>query len=179
MITYFGVVIIMLKSRDFIYMDVIDINGKNLGYVKDILINFNKRQVTGFKVNPYKFISKGFNIIKEDIIYYNTKILVKKNTKENQLSFSQLRNMYVLDKHSNILGMVNDIIFCGKTFELKGISIKCGTFTGVFRERKILLIKDLILGEDNLLYFGEEDKFKLVVTPHKSLSKVVVNYEEN
>ncbi|MPN48672.1 hypothetical protein SDC9_196284 [bioreactor metagenome] len=75
--------------------------------------------------------------------------------------------------------MVNDIIFCEKTFELKGISIKCGTIAGIFRERKILLIKELILGEDNLLYFGNEDKFKLVVTPHKSLSKVVVNYEEH
>lgn len=169
----------MLKSRDFIYMDVIDINGKNLGYVKDILINFNKKEVTGFKVNPYKFISKGFNILKEDIIYYNTKILVTKTSKENQISFSELRNMYVLDKNSNILGMVNDIIFCEKTFELKGISIKCGTIAGIFRERKILLIKELILGEDNLLFFGNEDKFKLVVTPHKSLSKVVVNYEEH
>lgn len=168
----------MFKSRDFIYMDVIDINGKNLGYIKDILINFSKEEVVGFKVNPYKFISKDFNILKEDIIYYNSKMLVSKVTKENYLQFSKLKNMYVLDKHCNILGMVNDIIFCGKTFKLKGISIKSGTITSIFKERKVLLVKNLILGEDNLLYFGTEDKFKLVCTPHNNLSKVVGSYDE-
>lgn len=169
----------MFKSRDFIYMDVIDITGKNLGYVKDILVNFSKGEIVGFKVNPYKLLSKDFNILKEDIIYYNTKILVNRTTKDTYLQFSKLKNMYVLDKHSNILGMLNDIIFCGKTFQLKGISIKCGTITSIFKERKILLINKLILGEDNILYFGESDKFNLVCTPHKSLSKSVGIYDEN
>lgn len=169
----------MFKSRDFIYMDVIDINGKNLGYVKDILINFSKGEILGFKVSPYKLISKDFNILRQDIIYYNTKIVVTKTTKENYLEFSKLKNLYVLDKQSNIIGMVNDIIFCGKTFELQGVSIKSGTITSVFKERKILLIKNLILGEDNLLYTGEDNKFNLVCTPHKTLTKAVGVYEEN
>jgi len=32
----------MAKSRDYIYMDVMNIQGKKIGYIKDLLVDFNK-----------------------------------------------------------------------------------------------------------------------------------------
>ncbi|MBS5825199.1 MAG: PRC-barrel domain-containing protein, partial [Clostridium argentinense] len=150
----------MYKSRDFIFMDVLDLKGEKLGYIKDVLINFSKREVIGFRVTPYKLFRKTFSVLIEDVIYFNGSMVINKIDKEEYLAFSDIKKMYVIDKNSKTLGIVKEIIFDGETFEIKALSIAYSLITSMFRERKILLIKDMILGENNLLYIGCEDKYK-------------------
>ncbi|WP_461612232.1 PRC-barrel domain-containing protein [Clostridium sp. Marseille-QA1073] len=158
----------MYKSRDFIFMDVLDLQGEKLGYVKDILINFSKREVIGFEVTPYKLFRKNFSILKEDIIYFNGAMIINKINKEEYLAFNDIKKMYVIDKNSEILGIVKEIIFDGESFEIRAISISYSLVTSIFRERRILLIKDMILGEDNLLYVGCQDKYSFHCVPHNN-----------
>lgn len=158
----------MYKSRDFIFMDVLDLQGEKLGYVKDILINFSKREVIGFKVTPYKLFKKNFSVLKEDIIYFNGAMIINKINKEEYLAFNDIKKMYVVDKNSEILGIVKELIFDGESFEIKAISIAYSLVTSIFKERRILLIKDMILGEDNLLYVGCQDKYSFHCIPHNN-----------
>ena len=55
----------MFKSKDFIFMDVVTVEGNKIGFIKDLLIDFNKGKVIGFLVSPYKFFRK--NLIKSSI----------------------------------------------------------------------------------------------------------------
>jgi uncharacterized protein YrrD len=158
----------MYKSRDFIFMDVLDLQGEKLGYVKDILINFSKREVIGFKVTPYKLFKKNFSVLKEDIIYFNGAMIINKINKEEYLAFNDIKKMYVIDKNSEILGIVKELIFDGESFEIRAISIAYSLVTSIFKERRILLIKDMILGEDNLLYVGCQDKYSFHCIPHNN-----------
>ncbi|WP_291567476.1 PRC-barrel domain-containing protein [Clostridium sp. UBA2485] len=158
----------MYKSRDFVFMDVLDLQGEKLGYIKDILINFSKREVIGFKVTPYKLFRKNFSILKEDIIYFNGAMVINKITKEEYLAFSDIKKMYVIDKNSKILGIVKELIFDGESFEIRAISIAYSLVTSIFKERRILLIKDMILGKDNLLYVGCQDKYSFHCIPHNN-----------
>ncbi|WP_291579138.1 PRC-barrel domain-containing protein [Clostridium sp. UBA6640] len=158
----------MYKSRDFIFMDVLDLQGEKLGYVKDILINFGKREVIGFKVTPYKLFKKNFSVLKEDIIYFNGAMIINKINKQEYLAFNDIKKMYVIDKNSEILGIVKELIFDGESFEIRAISIAYSLVTSIFKERRILLIKDMILGEDNLLYVGCQDKYSFHCIPHNN-----------
>ncbi len=162
----------MYKSRDFVFMDVLDLQGEKLGYIKDILINFSKKEVIGFKVTPYKLFRKNFSILKEDIIYFNGSMIVNKTNKEEYLAFSDIKKMYVIDKNSKILGIVKELIFDGESFEIRAISIAYSLVTSIFKERRILLIKDMILGEDNLLYVGCQDKYSFHCVPHNNFLDV-------
>ncbi|WP_010292908.1 PRC-barrel domain-containing protein [Clostridium senegalense] len=81
----------MYKSSDFIYMDVVNIEGETLGYINDILINFHKKQILGFSVTPYKLLRKNFNVLKEDIIYHNKNMVVKSINKGKYLKFSDIK----------------------------------------------------------------------------------------
>ncbi|MEG0306970.1 MAG: PRC-barrel domain-containing protein [Clostridium sp.] len=151
----------MAKSRDYIYMDVINIAGKKIGYIKDILIDFNKGMVVGFKINPYKLLGKDFNVPKENIIYHKSQLIINNITRDRQLEFSTIINMHVVDKHSNILGLVNEIIFCEESFEIKGLAVRDYNILGMFKNRLIFLKKDLIIGEEYVFYNGENSNIKL------------------
>ncbi len=166
----------MAKSRDYIYTDVTDISGKKLGYIKDVLLDFNKGQVVGYKIIPYKFIGKEFSILKEHIVYHNTEVIVNSFTKKEYLDFSTIKNMYVFDVNSNFLGVVYEILFSEEDYNIKGICIKSGNFFLGFRERKILLIKELILGEKSIVYIDRKKNIECSCLPRINLK---FNYREN
>ncbi len=151
----------MAKSRDYIYMDVMNIHGKKIGYVKDLLVDFNKGQIVGFNINPYRLLCKDFNVVKENIIYYKSQLVVNNIVKDKYLQFSTIMNMHVVDKFSNILGLVSEIIFDDETFEIKGIVVKDYNIFSIFKNRSVLLKLDLIIGEEYILYTGENSNVTL------------------
>ncbi|GAA0114440.1 PRC-barrel domain-containing protein [Clostridium senegalense] len=154
----------MYKSSDFIYMDVVNIEGETLGYINDILINFHKKQILGFSVTPYKLLRKNFNVLKEDIIYHNKNMVVKSINKGKYLKFSDIKKIYVINKNSEVIGIVKDIIFEEKEFKLKGIVV-AKNISSLLKERNIFIAKEMILGEKNMFYIGENKKFQLVCVP--------------
>ncbi|MEG1255293.1 PRC-barrel domain-containing protein [Clostridium sp.] len=151
----------MAKSRDYIYMDVMNIRGNKIGYIKDLLVDFNKGKVIGFKINPYKLLGKDFNVLKEDIVYYKSQLVISNVIRDKYLEFSTIMNMHVVDKNSNILGLVSEIIFCEDNFEMKGLAVRDYNIFSMFKNREIFLIKDLIIGEGYIFYSGENNNIKL------------------
>ena len=142
----------MFKSKDFIFMNVITVEGKKIGFIKDLLIDFNKGKVIGFQVSPYKFFQKNVSVLKEDIVYFNKEMVVKKVENNIYLPLHTLINMDVIDKCRNIFGMVEDITFTYDTFEIKGIIVSSGFIMNLLRGKRIMLVNELMLGEENILY---------------------------
>ncbi|MBZ9635641.1 PRC-barrel domain-containing protein [Clostridium sp. FP1] len=156
----------MFKSKDFIFMDVVTVEGKKIGFIKDLLIDFNREKVIGFEVSPYKFFHKNVSVLKEDIIYFNKHMVVKKIEKNKYLPLHSFVNMDVIDKCRNVFGMVEDITFTYDTFEIKGIIVSSGFITNLLRGKRIILINELILGEENLLYLPNCHNPFLKSMPH-------------
>ena len=156
----------MFKSKDFIFMDVVTAEGKKIGFIRDLLIDFNKGKVIGFEVSPYKFFRKNLSVLKEDIVYFNKNMVVKKVEKNNYLCLNSFVNMEVIDKCKNVFGMVEDIIFTYDTFEIKGIIVSSGFITNLLRGKIIMLVNELILGEENILYIPNCDNNFLKNMPH-------------
>jgi uncharacterized protein YrrD len=155
---------IMFRSKDFIFMDVVTVEGKKIGFIKDLLIDFHSGKVIGFLVSPYKLFHKNVNVLKQDIIYSNKRMVVKKVDKNEYLCLHSFINMDVIDKCNNIFGIVQDIIFTRDTFDIKGVIVSSGFFMNLLRGKRIMLIDELILGEENLLYIPNcgEYSFKSV-----------------
>ena len=159
----------MYKSKDFKYMDVVNVEGKKIGVIRDLLIDFNKGKVIGVQVSPTKLFHKNVSVLKEDIIYFNKHMVVKKVVKEKYLTLHSFINMDVIDKCRNIFGVVEDITFSGHSFEIKGIIVSLGFFTNLLRGKRIMLIKELILGEKNILYFPCNGDYSFKTMPHNFL----------
>lgn len=144
----------MAKSKDYIYDDVIDISGHKLGYVKDLIVDMGNKRVLGFKVNSPKLLKKEFNILKENVIYSKAQLVVSGITQGENLLFSSFLNMHVIDKNSNVIGLVSELLFDKDTFEIKGVFVKGYSIFTMFKKRRIILIRDLIIGEKYILYTG-------------------------
>ena len=156
----------MFKSKNFMFMDVVSVDGKKIGFIKDLLIDFNRGKVIGFQVSPYKFFQKNVSILKEDIIYFNKHMVVNKVDINKYLTLHTFINMDVIDKCRNIFGMVEDITFTYDTFEIKGIIISSGFIMNLLRGKRIMLISELMLGEENLLYISNCDEHSFKSMPH-------------
>jgi len=148
----------MVKSKDFIFMDVVSVEGEKIGFIRDLLVDFSKGKVIGFVISPYKFFRKNLNVLKEDIIYFNKRMVVKKVDNNKYLCLHSFINMDVIDKCRNVFGMVEDISFTCDTFEIKGVIVSSGFITNLLRGKRIMLINELILGED-LLYIPSCDEY--------------------
>ncbi|MGH4119737.1 PRC-barrel domain-containing protein [Clostridium sp.] len=165
----------MFKSKDFKFMDVVTVEGKRIGFIKDLLIDFNCGKVIGFLVSPYQFFRKNVSVLKEDIIYFNKHMVVKKVEYNKYLCLNSFINMDVIDKCSNIFGMVEDITFTYDTFEIKGIIVSSGFIPNLLRGKRIMLINELILGEENLLYLPNCEEYSFKSMPHNFFVKVNTN----
>lgn len=156
----------MLKSKDFKFMDVVTVEGKKIGFIKDLLIDFNKGKVIGFLVSPYQLFRKSVSVLKEDIVYFNKHMVVKKVENNKYLCLHSFINMDVIDKCRNIFGMVEEITFASETFEIKGIIVSSGFIINLLRGKRIMLINELILGEENLLYIPNCNEYSFKSIPH-------------
>ncbi|MCY6372314.1 PRC-barrel domain-containing protein [Clostridium ganghwense] len=161
----------MYRSKDFLMMEVVDIKGKKIGFIKDILIDFNKGVVTGFSISSYSLFHKSVSISKKDIISFNYKMIIKRSRKEEKLKFFPLKGIDVIDKFGNDIGIMEDIVFDNITFKINGVVVSKGLIRNFINGKKIFLIKELILGEKNILYYGEDKKMNFKTMPHDVVGK--------
>ncbi|MBC2579016.1 PRC-barrel domain-containing protein [Clostridium sp. DJ247] len=157
----------MYRTKDFSLMDVVNVNGKRLGFINDLLIDFNRKQVLGFNVTPLSLFRKTLNIMLEDVISFNSVMVIIKAAKGSFLKFKDIKAMDVRDKEGNVLGMVEDILFDEHKFTLNAVIISTGFITNFISGKKIILVKDLMLGEKNLLYNGKNENINFSSLPHK------------
>ncbi|MBU3195713.1 PRC-barrel domain-containing protein [Clostridium algidicarnis] len=158
----------MWRYKDIILKKVIDKDGKNMGEVKDILINFSKAKVTGFKVSSPSLMAKDINISIKDIIYINERIIAGGKCKDRFLEFNSIRHLEVIDKDDNIVGFLEDIIIDPEDYTIKAMVICEGFLYKLFSQKKIVSLRNLILGEDNII-ICEREGIEFMNLPNKRL----------
>lgn len=157
----------MYRSKDFALMDVIDVNGKKLGYINDVLVDFSKERVIGFNISSSSFLKKDINVMIEDIVSYNSAMVITEAVKGNFLKLRDIKGMDVKDRKGNIIGMVEDILFHEHKFSISALVVSTGFITNFISGKKIILIKELVLGEENLLYNSKNQHLNFSSVPHK------------
>ncbi|NKF05948.1 PRC-barrel domain-containing protein [Clostridium gasigenes] len=155
----------MLKTRDFYLIKVYDIKGKYLGVIDDIAIDFYKGQVIGFFISNFSLFSKKNYIDKKEIISINEVVIVNTMTHYNGLSFKEIKDMDIMDNNNTMRGVLEDLIIEKKDLSIKGIIMSSGIFDKMLKGKEILLLKQCILGEDFILYSGN-DAIRLQTLPH-------------
>lgn len=148
-------------------MEVKDVKGKRLGFIKDIDINFHEECIVGFIISSYNIFQKEVKVLIEDIIIFNDIMVVKKISHKKSLELNSIKGMDVIDKNNNILGMVEEIVFEAIDFKIQGFIISSGIVKDFISGKRILLPKNLILGEKSILCVYEDKKIEFFSRPHK------------
>lgn len=153
-------------------MDVNDINGKTIGYIKDVLVDFNEGRVIGFVVSCYKFLQNNLTIFVEDIISFNKDMIVSKISKNKKLKLSEIKNMDIVNIFGEIIGITEEVLFDKNTFRINGLIISQGFFRNFTEGKKVILTNEIIIGEENILFFGCFNKVNFFTMPHKLFMEV-------
>lgn len=159
----------MLKTKDFYLLKVYDIRGKYLGIIDDIYINFYKGKVVGFFISNYLLFSKKNFVRTNDIISLEEVMIVKELSKKEGLSFKSIKDIDIKDKNNTMRGVLEDLIIEKKDLSIKGLIMSSGIFDRMIKGKEILLLKDCVLGEDFILYYGS-DEVRLQSLPRKKKS---------
>jgi uncharacterized protein YrrD len=165
----------MYKVKDFSMMEVIDVSGKKIGFVKDLMIDFHKKKVIGFVISPYNLFIRSLTIFIEDIITFSEVMIVKSTEKEIYQLFKSFKDMDIIDKCGNMIGMLEDIIFDEK-FNIRAIIMSSGMIRKLLEGKRIILINEIIVGEQNILFFNKSNICILRSMPHSLIG--VECYEE-
>lgn len=156
----------MYKSKYFKYMNVYYSNGKKVGFIKDILVDFNEERIIGFCVSSYNILNKNNIVLVEDIISINKNMVVKKLERGQYLSFNDIKHLEVIDIEGVLMGVIEDIIINEGNFRIVAIIISMGFLNNFIKGKKIISPNEIILGETNLLYFNYRSRnldFKIMV----------------
>lgn len=164
----------MLKSKDFYMKSVYDVNGKKIGIVEDIFINFYEGKVIGIDISSYSLLSKKNFVKYEDIISIDEEIIVRSSIKYNGIKLKDIKGMEIIDLNGNIKGTVEDLIIRESDFSIKGLLISTGVIDKLLKGKQILLINQCILGEEYILYTGK-DNMTLKVMPRKVKNNEISN----
>jgi uncharacterized protein YrrD len=146
----------MFKTRDFYFKKVYDIKGKKIGIIEDIYIDFYLGKVTGFKVSSSILFSKKNYVDMEEIIDIGEDMIINSIRKGSGLAFKELKYMEIIDKLSNVKGVLEDIIIDIKDYSIKAIVMSSGLIDKMIKGKQIILLNKCILGEKYILYTGNE-----------------------
>lgn len=161
----------MFRSKNLSLMDVFDLSGKKLGVVNDVIINLNEEKVLGFTVSCYKIIEKKVNVFKENIISLNERMIIDKTAKGEFLTFSNVKNMDVINMDGSIFGVIEDILFDEYSFNIKAFIISSGFIKNFFVGKKIVPIREILAGEESMLKLSNDD-LSMFSVPHKLFMEV-------
>ncbi len=156
----------MLKTKDFYLLKVYDIRGKYLGIIDDIYVDFNEGIIKGFLLSNYFLFSKKNFIRIKDIISIEDVMIIRELDRKEGISFKSIKDIDVKDRNNIIRGVLEDLIIEKKDLSIKGLIISSGIFDRIIKGKEILLLKECILGEDFILYYGSSE-VKLQSMPRK------------
>lgn len=153
-------------------MEAINSDGKRLGFIKDVIVDFYENKVKGFILFSNGISSKkNIGILKDDVIYYNKKMIAKKISSCNGISFMSLRDIEINDVCGNIIGKAEDIIFDDSDFSIKGIISSSGLVKNYLYGKRILAAGDFIIGDKNILCFEDAESILMKSLPHNLCMK--------
>ena len=155
----------MYRTKDFMLMNVNKAQGEKLGYINDIFLDINESKIIGFQIKSTNLFKRNLSVNTESIISFNDYMIVKDSEDISKMKFSSIKGMDVLDLKKDIIGIVEDLIICQNTFLIKAIIINSGFLADWTGGKKIILIKDLIIGEKNILC-SRSSKMNFKSIPH-------------
>lgn len=155
----------MFRKRDLLNNEVFLINGKKVGVVKEILVDFAMKKVIALEISYLGVLSHKI-IATEDIISIDKIIIVSRFSKIQGIKLSKILSLDIIDKSGNLKGNAEDIIIEKDSYYIEGIICSSGFFSKILEGKYIFTLDTLILGEENLLYFGD-DKVTFKSIPHK------------
>lgn len=157
----------MFRTKDFILMDVINIKGKKIGFINDIIVDFKSGEVKGFVISSYKLFQKTLSVLKEDIVSFNKSMVVGKCIKNKFFTFSKIKNIDIINRYGEIIGMTEDILFQEFTFKIQGLVVSTGFIKNLLVGKKILLVNSIIIGDQSILYYSDNVNIDFISVPHK------------
>ena len=157
----------MMRSRDFMFANAYSVDGKKIGRIEDILLNFSSGTIEGFKINKGSVFNKSICISKDNIICISSKLIVREEDyKEEFIEFKKIKGMEAININGLILGDIEEIIFDEMNLNIKGLIISKGILDNIMSGKKVVLQGDYIIGKRNLLCLAKQEKFNFVRTFH-------------
>ncbi|MGL4761501.1 MAG: PRC-barrel domain-containing protein [Sarcina sp.] len=153
----------MYRVKDLKFLEVFSSDGKKLGEVEDIGIDYFEGRVKGFFIQKGIFKKENFIDI-DDVLTFGEKIVAKDIKKHQGLAFSDIKGLDIIDKKNRMIGILEEIII-DSNFFIRAIITSKGFFNKFKNGKNLILLKETILGDDNILYFSE-DKIKFMSIPH-------------
>ena len=155
----------MFKWRDFYLMKVYDSKNKYIGVVEDVSIDFNKGIIEGFTISPASIIKKHTFVSSDAIVSIDKVMRIKETSKFKGLKFKEIKFIDIINANNKLIGVLEDLIIDKEEFSIKGLIISSGIFDKMFKGKEIITLKHCILGDDYILYNGNE-RIKLKTLPH-------------
>lgn len=147
---------LMFRSKDFYLKKIYNTSGKKLGVVRDLYIDFNKGVIVGIRVTNYSLLNKKNYLDVSKIQWFDDDIIASELEEAEGLRFSEIKDLEVVDKSGNIKGEVEDILIDEQTYTITGLILGSGIVDKVVRGKEIILINKCVLGDDFILYIGED-----------------------
>lgn len=144
----------MLRTRDFYLKKVYDTNGKKIGTIEDIYIDFYNGKVIGFEVSNYTLLSKKNYLDINEVIYMGEYIVAGSIKRGNGLKFKDIKAIDVINRERELIGILEELIISREDNSIKGLILSSGLIDTMIKGKEILLISDCILGEKCILYTG-------------------------
>lgn len=166
----------MYRFKDLKFLDIYDCDGKKIGCVEDIAIDYYEKRVKGFIISSKVFSKKNY-IPVENVLTISDSIIVNKLSSYEGLVFGDIKGFDIMNKGGEMIGVVEEVIIARNDFTLKGLVTATGLFDKFIKGKTILLIGETILGEDSILYFGNIN-ITLKSVPHNFLRQVK-KYDED
>jgi uncharacterized protein YrrD len=155
----------MFKTRDFYLMKVYDTNGKYLGAISDLAIDFYNGNIKGFIISSLSIFSKKNFVRKESIISLEDVLIVDSVENYKGLTFNNIKFIDIVDSKNIMKGVLEDLIIDKETLSIKGMIMSSGIIDTMFKGKEIILASGCILCEKFILYKGKE-YIKLKTLPH-------------
>lgn len=155
----------MFKTRDFYLMKVYDTNGRYLGAISDLAIDFYNGNIKGFIISSLSIFSKKNFVRKESIISLEDVLIVDSVENYKGLTFNNIKFIDIVDSKNIMKGVLEDLIIDKETLSIKGMIMSSGIIDTMFKGKEIILASGCILCEKFILYKGKE-YIKLKTLPH-------------
>ncbi|MGL5575738.1 MAG: PRC-barrel domain-containing protein [Sarcina sp.] len=153
----------MYKVKDLKFLEVFNSEGKKLGEVQDIGIDYFEGKIKGFFI-PKGFLKKENFITIENILTFGDSIVVEKIGRYRGLAFNDIKGMDIIDKKNKMIGVLEELVI-DENFAIRALITSKGFFQKFREGKSLILLKETILGEKNILYFSEQ-KINFVSMPH-------------
>lgn len=162
----------VIRSKYFYMKKVYDKEGKYLGIIEDLVLDFFCGKIIGFKLSLSSLFSKKNFVPIDKVISINEKVIIEESVKFNGLYFKDIKRLEILNLNGHMLGVLEDLIINRENYNIVGLIVSTGIIEEIIKGKKIFLIEDCILGEQSIMYIGNKN------IELKILAKGLVNRED-